>query len=136
VHALLGWHVELYADAADLDELADLLITLPAVSIDHLGLSRRGLPTLLRLVERGVRVKATGFGRVDFDVASALRALCAADPHAVMFGTDLPSTRAPRPYRDGDVALVVNTLGSAQAARVLSGNARAWYRLAAAEVIA
>ncbi len=136
VHALLGWHVELYADAADLEELADLLIALPAVSIDHLGLTRRGLPTLLRLVERGVRVKASGFGRVDFDVASALRALCAADPRALMFGTDLPSTRAPRPYRDDDVALVVNTLGSAQAKRVLSGNARAWYRLAAAEIAA
>jgi predicted TIM-barrel fold metal-dependent hydrolase len=136
VHALLGWHVELYADAADLEELADLLITLPAVSVDHLGLSRRGLPTLLRLVEQGVRVKATGFGRVDFDVASALRALCAADPHALMFGTDLPSTRAPRPYRDDDVALVVNTLGNIQAARVLSGNARAWYRLAVPEIAA
>ena len=131
VHALLGWHVELYADAADLDELASVLTALPAVSIDHLGLSRRGLPALLRLVEGGVRVKATGFGRVDFDAASALRALCAVDPRAVIFGTDLPSTRAPRPYRDNDVALVVDTLGDTQAARVLSGNARAWYRVEA-----
>jgi len=136
VHALLGWHVELYADAAELDELAGVLIALPAVSIDHLGLSRRGLPTLLKLVERGVRVKATGFGRVDFDVASAIRALCAVNPRAVMFGTDLPSTRAPRPYSDDDVELLVNALGNTQAARVLNGNARAWYRVEASEAVA
>jgi predicted TIM-barrel fold metal-dependent hydrolase len=128
VHELAGWHVEIYADAADLADLRRTLIALPAVSIDHLGLTRAGLPTLLALVERGVRVKATGFGRVDFDVGAALRDLCHANPHAPMFGTDLPSTRAPRPYADTDLALVVEALGEAQAARVLHGNALAWYR--------
>lgn len=134
VHELLGWHVELYADAAELDGLRHRLAQLPALSIDHLGLSRRGLPTLCWLVERGVRVKATGFGRVDFDIAAALRELTAINPAAVMFGTDLPSTRAPRPYRDDDLRLVVDTLGPELAARVLGANARAWYRLLAAEV--
>jgi predicted TIM-barrel fold metal-dependent hydrolase len=131
VHALLGWHVELYADAAELGELAPLLLSLPAVSIDHLGLSRAGLDGLLRLVERGVRVKATGFGRVDFEVADALRRLHAANPEALLFGTDLPSTRAPMPYGDGDVARVVDALGDEAATKVLCTNARAWYRLQA-----
>jgi len=130
VHELVGWHVELYADAADLGELLPTLIELPAVSIDHLGLSRRGLGTLLRLVQFGVRVKATGFGRVDFDVRCALRDLLSANPDAVMFGTDLPSTRAPRPFADSDIHLIVDTLGTAKAARVLCGNALAWYRVA------
>lgn len=133
VHDLLGWHVELYADAAGLAALAPVLIELPAVSIDHLGLSRQGLPMLRRLVEHGVRVKATGFGRVDFDVARVLRELVAIDPGALMFGTDLPSTRAPRAYRDQDLQLVVDTLGPADAARVLAGNALAWYGLLKAD---
>lgn len=132
VHALAGWHVELYADSAALGDLFTALVELPAVSVDHLGLTRAGLPTLLRLVERGVRVKATGFGRVDMDlvgVRAALRTIHAADPRALMFGTDLPSTRAPRPFADSDVALIREALGDAGARRVLADNARAFYRL-------
>ena len=69
VHRLVGWHTELYVDSTELADLFDTLVALPAVSIDHLGLSKAGFPTLLKLAEKGVRVKATGFGRVDFDVA-------------------------------------------------------------------
>ncbi|WP_435873847.1 amidohydrolase family protein [Polycladomyces subterraneus] len=58
VYELAGWHVELYIDSRMLTDLAPLLIRLPAVSIDHLGLSREGFPTLLSLVEKGIRVKA------------------------------------------------------------------------------
>ena len=123
VHALAGWHAELYLDARDLPELVGLLLTLPAVSIDHLGLSAAGLPHLLRLVERGAHVKATGFGRVDFDVPEALRALMRVNPKALMFGTDLPSTRAPRPFLDHDIDLITQTLGTDDAAAVLFENA-------------
>lgn len=129
VFDLAGWHAELYADARDLAELVPLLTTLPAVSIDHLGLSAAGLPTLCQLVEQGVKVKATGFGRVDFDVAAALQTLYGIDPGALLFGTDLPSTRAPRPYTDDDFALVVAALGAAGARRVLYENAAAFYGL-------
>ncbi len=72
VHRLVGWHTELYVDSTELADLYETLMSLPAVSIDHLGLSKAGFPTLLKLAEKGVRVKATGFGRVDFDVRSAL----------------------------------------------------------------
>jgi predicted TIM-barrel fold metal-dependent hydrolase len=131
VHELVGWHVELYADAAELGGLRELVAALPAASIDHLGLSRAGFATLAWLAERGVRVKATGFGRLDFDVRPALRALYAANPYALMFGTDLPSTRAPRAYIDGDFLLVADTLGEQGARRVLHDNAQAFYRVAA-----
>ncbi|WP_223909277.1 amidohydrolase family protein [Geobacter sp. AOG1] len=127
VHELVGWHAELYVDSRELAGLYDTLVALPAVSIDHLGLSREGFGTLLKLVERGVRVKATGFGRVDFDVRTALQDLCAANSDALMFGTDLPSTRAPRPYEDGDFDLVVETLGSEKARKVFHENAIAFY---------
>ncbi len=128
VHEVVGWHVELYVDSRDLADLYDTLVALPAVSVDHLGLSREGLGVLLRLAERGVHVKATGFGRVDFDVRTALRELYAANPDALMFGTDLPSTRAPRPYTDDDFLLVIDALGEEGARRVLCDNALAFYR--------
>ena len=128
VHQLAGWHTELYVDSTELAGLYDTLVSLPAISIDHLGLSKAGFPTLLKLAAKGVRVKATGFGRVDFDVRSALTELYAANPRALMFGTDLPSTRAPRPYQDDDYALVLETLGEEKAANVFYKNAIEFYR--------
>ena len=130
VHELAGWHVELYVDSKELGGLFDMLVGLPAVSIDHLGLAGEGFGTLLKLAERGVRVKATGFGRVDFDVPTALRELYAANPQALMFGTDLPSTRAPRPYCDEDFLLVMETLGDDAARAVFYDNAARCYRAA------
>lgn len=129
VHELVGWHVELYVDSRELDGRFDTLAALPAVSIDHLGLAKAGFGTLLRLAERGVRVKATGFGRVDFDVPTALRELYAANPACLMFGTDLPSTRAPRPYADEDFILVTETLGNEAAQAIFYDNAAIFYRI-------
>ncbi len=128
VHELVGWHTELYIDSSELAGLFDTLVSLPAVSIDHLGLSKAGFPTLLKLAETGVRVKATGFGRVDFDVRPALSDLYAANPRSLVFGTDLPSTRAPRPYQDHDYTLVLETLGEEKAANVFYKNAIEFYR--------
>jgi predicted TIM-barrel fold metal-dependent hydrolase len=127
VFDLAGWHVELYVDSRDLSDLEARLAALPKVSIDHLGLSAEGFEVLLRLVERGVRVKATGFGRVNLDVPAALQAICSIDPSALMFGTDLPSTRAKRPFAPDDVSLVLETLGEQLGRRVLHDNAVAFY---------
>jgi predicted TIM-barrel fold metal-dependent hydrolase len=129
VFDLVGWHVELYVDARDLHELQGILLRLPAVSIDHLGLSKEGFPTLLRLAEKGIRVKATGFGRVDFPVGQALQVIHAANPQALMFGTDLPSTRAPRPFEANDISLLVDALGDKGAELVLWMNAAIFYRI-------
>ncbi len=129
VHEIVGWHTELYMDAADLDAHMEVLTALPALSIDHLGLSARGFPNLLKLAEQGARVKATGFGRVDFDVGEALKDLYSANPECLMFGTDLPSTRAGRPYTDGDLQLIVKALGEEAAERVFWSNAARFYRV-------
>jgi len=134
VHEQVGWHVELYADAKDLQDLYSILVALPAVSIDHLGLSTAGLPTLLALAEKGIRVKASGFGRVDFDVPTALKDLYAANPDSLMFGTDLPSTRAAstraaRPYTDRDFQLLIDTLGEKAAGQIFYTNAINFYRV-------
>ncbi len=129
VHEVAGWHVELYVDSRRLPELEGALARLPRASLDHLGLSGSGFETLLRLVERGVRVKASGFGRVDLDVRGAMRDICSANPGALMFGTDLPSTRAPRPFSEEDVTTVVESVGEELARRILYDNAFAFYRL-------
>lgn len=128
VYELVGWHVELYIDSRELDNLFNTLVSLPSVSIDHLGLSKQGFPTLLKLIERGVKVKATGFSRVDFDVADALKRLYATNPNSLMFGTDMPSTRAPIPYRDEDFILVIDALGEEAAKDVFFNNARKFYK--------
>jgi predicted TIM-barrel fold metal-dependent hydrolase len=128
VFALAGWHVELYLDGRNLPELEARLLRLPRVCIDHLGLHREGLTALLRLVEAGAKVKASGFGRVDLDVPSTARAIADVDPSALLFGTDLPSTRARRPFADADLAMLVDAVGPERAALALHDNAIAWYR--------
>src|SRR5699024_9565909 len=90
VYDLVGWHSELYIDAKELPDIVPTIGSLPAISIDHLGLSEEGLPHLLKLVDKGIRVKATGFGRVKLNIQNALRSIYDVNPDALMFGTDLP----------------------------------------------
>lgn len=129
IHELAGWHVELYADAAELEPIRRILLSLPAVSLDHLGLSRAGQRETLLLAERGVRIKATGFGRLDFDVDELMREIHQANPNALMFGTDLPGTRAPRAFEHADLERLHGLLDEDGLRRVLQDNARAFYRL-------
>jgi predicted TIM-barrel fold metal-dependent hydrolase len=88
-----------------------------------------GLLILLRLVEQGVGIQATVFGRVNFDIAIALRELYSANPDALMFGSDLPSTRAPRPFLHSDISLIIDCLGEEPAAAVMHANAALFYRI-------
>lgn len=127
VHELVGWHSELYIDAKQLPEIAATIEKLPAISIDHLGLSEEGLPYLLKLVEKGVHVKATGFGRVELDVKKALREIYSINPNALMFGTDLPSTRAKRPFEVADITLIQQLFDAQASEKILYSNAHNWY---------
>lgn len=127
VHEIAGWHAELYINSKDIGELKETIERLPAVSIDHLGLSKQGFPELLSLVEQGVKVKATGFGRIDLDPKEAVRAIHELNPHALLFGTDLPSTRAKRPFQVSDITLIQEALGEKLAEQVLYKNALEWY---------
>ena len=45
----------------------------------------------------------------------------------VIFGTDLPSTRTPRPFSDDDINLAVEAVGDDAVAAVLCDNALAVY---------
>lgn len=128
LHETVGWHVEVYIDTNELEGLFGLLTRLPAVVIDHLGLSAAGLPSLRKLVARGVYTKASGFGRLDFDPVPVVRELVNINPAAVMFGTDLPSTRAKRPFCKDDIDLLSETLGPELSAKVFYENAVSLYK--------
>jgi len=127
VYDLAGWHTELYIDSRELKDLLPVLKRLPRISIDHLGLSKEGLPYLLELVADGVRVKATGFSRCNFNVVEVMQQINAVDRSALMFGTDLPSTRAPQPFSDDDVALVKDNFPEDVAKRIFYQNAKDFY---------
>lgn len=130
VHELVGWHVELYIDSKSISEIASTVRHLPAVSIDHLGLSKDGFDVLLSLVEKGVMVKATGFGRIDFDVTEAIRSIISVNPSALMFGTDLLCPRAIRPFEETDLDLLLDAVGDSNLCeKILYRNALDWYRI-------
>ncbi|WP_068278676.1 amidohydrolase family protein [Aldersonia kunmingensis] len=127
-HELAGWHAEFYTDGQILGSLEPVLVKLPALSIDHVGMSRNAMRYVLNLVDRGVRVKASGFGRVNLDVSQALRQIHRVNPEALMFGSDLPGTRARRAFEEADIDLIADCVGDDLEA-VLRTNARKFYRL-------
>lgn len=127
VYDLVGWHSELYIDSKNLPEMVSTIEKLPAISIDHLGLSEEGLPHVLKLVDQGVRVKATGFGRVELHVKNALQQIYNTNPDALMFGTDLPSTRAKRRFERADIELIQSIFDEKATDKILYTNAQKWY---------
>lgn len=127
-HAVGGWHAEIYADAAALRPHVAKLSKLPQIVIDHMGMTEAGLPVVLDLVDAGARIKATGFGRVAMNVPQALERIAGRSENALMFGTDLPSTRAKRPFETADIQLVKDVLGPQLARKALWANAVNLYR--------
>lgn len=123
-----GWHTELYIDSKDLSSLRSVLQNIPQFSIDHLGLSKEGLNDLYYWVNKGVKVKATGFGRIDFNPIEAMKTIYNINPSALIFGTDLPSTRAKIPFSDSDVQLITNNFPDDAIENIFYKNALHWYR--------
>jgi predicted TIM-barrel fold metal-dependent hydrolase len=128
-HSIAGWHSEIYADAAALAPHVDKLSKLPQLCVDHLGMTEAGVPVLLDLVAAGCKVKATGFGRVKLDVPKTLEAIAKKSPKALVFGTDIPSTRAARPFEAADIDLIERVLGTELAQKAFWDNPLALYRV-------
>jgi hypothetical protein len=105
VHELAGWHAEVYA--TDLPAHEGRLRELPRLVVDHLGMNPDGLAAAVRL---GAMVKATPRFRGDLDAVA---------PDRLLFGTDLPGTRAPRTFEPADLEVPP---------AALADNALAWYR--------
>jgi predicted TIM-barrel fold metal-dependent hydrolase len=121
------WKTELYVDSKHLIKLKTTLEQIPRFSIDHLGLSKEGLSALYYWVERGANVKATGFGRIDFAPIEVMQHIHSINPNALMFGTDLPSTRATMPFTFDHLALIRANFSEKAQERILYKNALDWY---------
>jgi len=128
IYELARWHVELYIDSRKLPPLLPLIKRLPSVSIDHLGLSKEGFHSILELAAHGVKIKATGFGRVDFDILTALKKIYQENPEALLFGTDLPSTRAKCPFSPHDLQLITDNFPKEVIEKILWKNSANFYR--------
>ena len=127
IYDLAGWHVELYLGPKSLNVIKEKIPLLPKVCIDHLAISNSNLEILLPLIREGLTIKATGFGRLDMDIPETLKRIHEISPDALMFGTDLPSTRAPRIYSDQDLLTIVEALGEIESKKVMSQNALKFY---------
>jgi len=105
----LGWHLQFYADFARDPGIGEVLAALPVpVVVDHFGrvsaadgTQSPGFKALLRLLARGdawVKLSAPYFVSDAFpgyaDIAPIARALVAAAPHRVLWGTDWPHVSA------------------------------------------
>lgn len=122
-----NWHTELYVDSKNLKELKSTLEQIPKFSIDHLGLSKTGLKDLYYWAEKGVKIKATGFGRLDFDPITAMKKIYSINPESLMFGTDLPSTRAKTPFTFNHLKSIIDNFSDYEQERILYQNAFDWY---------
>ncbi|RUO69888.1 2-pyrone-4,6-dicarboxylate hydrolase [Pseudidiomarina sediminum] len=127
---LAGWHLEMYVDSRELDELIPKLIKLPKASVDHLGMARSGVSQVRKLAEAGVHIKASGFGRTEVNIAEAVKVLYATNPDCLMFGTDLPSNRTERPFNISDISKVTEALADEDAIdKVFARNAAKFYNI-------
>ena len=101
--APLGWHLQLYAHAAEILALEEVLARLPVpVVIDHMGgigardggADSPAFAALIRLLEGGAWAKLCGYrasaGHPYADVAPMARAMIAAAPDRCVWGTDWP----------------------------------------------
>lgn len=117
--APLGWHVDLYLPAAELDEMAPRLeaLSIPYV-IDHMGvvdasagIEQPAFQRLLSLVRRDEKcwVKITGPERISrsgppfHDAVPFARMLIETVPGRVLWGTDWPHPNVPYMPDDGDL---------------------------------
>jgi len=109
-----AWHIQLYTDLAVVKAIKDLVLAAPMVSVfDHfggadaaLGLAQRGWSDLVDLVRAGkAYVKISGAYRSstqapDYpDIAPFAKALIAANPDRIVWGTDWPHPNSTSPGR-------------------------------------
>lgn len=120
---LLGWHVDLYFEAADFPEFLPMLRALPVrYVIDHMGGVRAGpthdaasfaaLTELLRTDEK-CWIKVTGPERISasgppyHDVIPFAHALMQAAPERTLWGTDWPHPNVKQMPKDADLVEIL-----------------------------
>lgn len=129
LYDLVGWHVEVQINPEQLGTIKSKLLKIPRLSIDHVGLRESGLEHLYELASAGVKIKASGFGRLDFDPMEPLKKLYQINENCLMFGTDLPSTRvAPeKVFSQKDIKKLLSIFSNDELEKVMYKNAYNWY---------
>lgn len=131
VYELAKWRTEFYLDVATLSQSLEAAICqLPKASIDHLGMGKSSSEKLAKFLAEGVAVKVTGFGRIDYsrtEIAKLLPKLFAENPDALLFGSDLPGTRARERFSLKDLELIQNLFSEEHARKILLTNGQNWY---------
>jgi predicted TIM-barrel fold metal-dependent hydrolase len=128
-----GWHIVLHFDAADLPQYADLLDRMPCpYVIDHMarvpvtaGVEQEPFQQLLELMrDERCWVKISGAERLTADgpppyddVVPFARALIAAAPDRVLWGTDWPHPNVRHMPDDGDLVDLVAEFAPDEALR-------------------
>ncbi len=128
----MGWHVVLHLDAPDIAELAPMVERLPVIAvIDHMGRTpaingpgQAPFQELLRLVRfPHVWVKVSGAERIaapPFRTAIPFaRALMAAAPDRVLWGTDFPHPNLKHPVDEADLVDMLEDYGDSAALMAL-----------------
>ena len=64
---------------------------------------------------------------------SKLNEIVSVNQDALMFGTDLPSTRAPRPFIKEDIQLIRETFSDEICEKIFYGNAASFYKIKSGE---
>jgi predicted TIM-barrel fold metal-dependent hydrolase len=131
--ARFNWHVVLHFDAKDLPQYADMLDSLPVpYLIDHMarvdasaGLDQEPFQQLLSLLkDERAWVKISGAERITAggtppydDVVPYVRALIAAAPERVLWGTDWPHPNVRAVPDDGDLVDLLSEYAPDEAMR-------------------
>ena len=131
VYKLCNWKTELYLNLQTIDkELEELIFTLPKVSIDHLGMHKCSIDRLKKIVNANIPIRVTGFGRVGYErdeIRELITILYGENPNCLMFGSDLPSTRANYRFSYNDIQLIKETVGKEAQDRIFFQNGENWY---------
>lgn len=131
VYKLCNWKTELYLNLQTIDkELEELIFTLPKVSIDHLGMHKCSIDRLKKIVNANIPIRVTGFGRVGYErdeIRELITILYSENPSSLMFGSDLPSTRATYRFSYNDIELIKETVGKEAQDRIFFLNGENWY---------
>lgn len=112
--AKLGWHVQVFANIKILREVeidASLVI-------DHFGLAESAEPLLALMKKRDVWVKVSAPHRLAVDATPILRALIAAHPDRLVWGSDWP--HVPRGKRSPDRVVPFEDIDDPQVLRRFS----------------
>lgn len=131
VYKLCKWKTELYVNLRTINEdLEELIFTLPKASIDHLGMHECSIDKLKKIVNADIPIRLTGFGRVDYErekIRELIATLYRENPNCLMFGSDLPSTRANYRFSYNDIKLIKETVNREAQDRIFFLNGEGWY---------